>query len=464
MRHGKDRRAGPAGPLWPAVLQMVAFGLRPRWFLDHCARRYGDRFTVRFPALPGFGGPMVFVSDPDAVREIFAGEPGRFLGGERLGFLAPLMGRHSVLLLDGPEHHRQRRLLLPAFHGDLIASLRHQVADIAHGEIDSWTLGATVTLRPRMQSITLSVIIRLVLGVEPARATPFRAAMDRLITQTFALGVPALVLLSRRPQWRTRRFLPWSRYVRAADRVDALLYGEIARQRADPDTGSAHHVLAALLRARDEDGVAMDDAEIRDELITLLLAGYETSATGLAWTLDLLAHDRPAWARAQQASMDGDREYLGAVVTEALRVRPPLPFAGRVLTEDTDLGGRCIPAGWSVVACSYLAHRRPESYPEPEVFRPERFVGRAPERNAWLPFGGGYRRCVGAALATLEMEEVLAAVLSRVELRPAMARPERVRLRNIVFTPARGARVVITVVRARVDRVDRTEILARPDR
>lgn len=448
MRTGKRvrqsrRNALPPGPRWPAWTQMVAFGIRPTWFLEHCARRYEDCFTVRFPSLPGFGGEMVFVTHPDLVRDVFAGGPELMRGGERLQFLASLLGPKSVLLLDGDEHHRQRRLMLPALHGEAIASLREQVTEIANREIDTWVPGASITIRPRMQSITLSVIISLVLGVEPERAEPFHQAMSRLIKKTFTVGIPALFLLSRRPKWRVLRFMPWSAYARAADDVDALLFEEVRRQRSDPIVGSKRHVLATLLQARDEHGEPMTDAEIRDELVTLLLAGYETSATGLSWTIDLLAHEPEIACLLKKSLLEGDRQYLNAVVAESLRLRPPLPLAGRLLTASWRVGNHPLPAGTNVVACTYLVHRRADLYPEPEAFRPERFVNHAPERNAWIPFGGGYRRCIGASLATLEMEEVLATVVARAKWRPTKKRPEKVRRRNIVFTPARGTSVVV---------------------
>jgi cytochrome P450 len=429
----------PPGPRFPRAVQTLRFGFGTGPFLDGCARQYGDRFTLRLSA---FLGTSVYVSHPDDVREVFTADPERLCAGESNELLAPLMGPASVLLASGAEHRRKRRMLLPPFHRDRIAGFRDVTADLVDAEIDRWMGGRALRLRPRFQAVTLDVILRVVFGLDGASATaePHRRALRALVREGFRIG-PALMMFLA-PSAPRRRYRPWSRFQRALDEVDALLLAEIRlRRRA---RGDGDDVLSMLVAAHDEDGEALTDGEIRDQLVTLLLAGHETSATSLSWAVDLLLH-HPEQLDLLRAAGD-DPRFARAVACETLRLRPPLYSAGRRVMRPWALRGQEIPVGTTVTVCAYLLHRRPDVWERPEAFLPERFLDAEPDRYAWAPFGGGTRRCLGAELALMEMEVALMRLAARVELRPVSGAPERAVRRNIIYMPARDCEVEVQSV------------------
>ena len=427
----------PKGPRYPRIVQAWLWFKKPLWFLEHCSRAYGDVFTMRLP----LGMNLVHLTDPDMVKATFGGNADVLRAGEaNATILEPLVGRHSVLVLDGPEHARQRKLILPAFHGDRMRAWEATIRDITRAEIARWPVGRPFALRPSMQSITLDVIVRVVFGVEGStRADDLR----RRIVTVIRIGRKPLLLLATSDR-RLGPYAPWARFIRARDELTAALIAEIGERRRAPDLEQRSDVLSQLLLARDDEGRAMADEEVRDELVTLLFAGHETTATSLAWALDLLLHNPAAMNRLMAELDGGGSEYLDATIRETLRVRPVVALVDRHVREATRIGEHTIPAGAIVCPNIYLSQRRADLYQDPEAFRPERFIGQAPPGYGWFPFGGGIRRCVGASFATFEMQIVLPEVLRAVTLRPATPRPARVHRESVTFVPHDGARCVVT--------------------
>ena len=440
VRQGAPSLVLPDGPRYPRPVQAWLWLKKPTWFLDRCSRAYGDVFTMRLP----FGMNMVHVGRPDLVKAVFSGDNDVLRAGEaNATILEPLVGPHSVLVLDGPEHLRQRKLLLPAFHGDRMRAREAAVRDITRAEIARWPAGQPFALRPSMQAITLDVIVRVVFGVD---AGARRDELRRHILAVAALGRNPLLLFATRDR-RLGPHAPWARFIRARDALDAALTAEIRQRRAAPDLGQRTDVLSQLLLARDDEGRAMADDEVRDELVTLLFAGHETTATSLAWSFDLLLHHPRALDRLVAELDGGGSEYLDATIRETLRVRPVVAIVDRHVREATRIGGHLVPAGAVVCPNIYLVQRREDLYEDPAAFRPERFVGRTPPAFGWFPFGGGIRRCLGASFATFEMQIVLPEVLRSVTLRPASPRPARIRREAVTFVPHDGARCVVTARR-----------------
>ena len=426
----------PPGPGLPMLAQTLLWMFRPLPFMERCRARFGDVFTVR---LPLSGGGVVNVCDPQLIRTVFGDRGDRLRAGEANIVLQPVLGRHSVLLLDGPDHIRQRKLMLPSFHGERMQRHGPLIAAIAARRVDEWPSGRAFPLRPQFQGITLDVILRAVFGLdEGERLVHLRAALESLL----ASGRNRLAMLP--PLQRDLGGLsPWGRLMRRRAACDELLYAEIRRRRAAPDLADRDDVLSLLLLARDEEGRAMTDVELRDELITLLLAGHETTATALAWLFELLLHEPAAMRRLEDEVLDGSgTAWLDACIIESMRLRPVVPVVARHLTEPLELGGWRLPAGSYLAPNIVLTHRRADTYPEPLRFRPERFVDSRVDSFAWLPFGGGIRRCLGAAFATFEMRAVVPEVTRRVRLRAASPRPAAIRRRGITLVPAGGARVI----------------------
>ena len=351
-----------------------------------------------------------------------------------------------MLVLDGPEHLRQRKLLLPPFQGSHVKAFREVIRGVAEAEVGRWRLGDEFPMRERMRALTFEVICRAVFGVtEPARVDRLRSALLRVVDLGAFMLVP-----ERLRQFRIGRFGPGAFFERRIAAADALLYEEIARRRTEADLQDRTDVLSLLLRARDEEGRPMSDVELRDELFTMLAAGHETTATGLAFAFELLLRNPEALARLRDELGSGDDAYLDAVCTETLRVRPVIDAAERTLTRPRVIGGYELPAGIRVYPGIALVHHRPDLYPEPERFRPERFLDGRVESYAWLPFGGGIRRCIGAALAQAEMAEVIRVVCERVELEAVRPQPDPIVLRNITLAPKHGAEVRVTRILAPV--------------
>jgi cytochrome P450 family 135 len=420
----------PAGPSRPAFAQALDWARRPLPFLDECHRRYGDAFTVRFPGVP----PIVMLSDPEAVQEVFTGDPEVLRSGEANALLQVAFGRRSLVLLDGEQHRQERRLLMPAFHGERMQGYGELIAGVAERRIAEWPAGEPFAVAPSMRAIALEVIVRAIFGVEePERIGRLEQALRRYLDVTTAPMRFLMVLLFTPGGTVTQA---WRRYAPTTRRIDAVLHDEIHSRRSDPELGERTDILSLLLQARDADGEPIDDEHAHDELMTLLIAGHETTATALAWALERLAHEPGALERLE------DETYLDAVVKETLRVRPVVPLVIRRLAAPVTLAAHDLPAGVSVAPCVYLVHRRADIYPEPDAFRPERFLEQPAGTSTWIPFGGGTRRCIGGAFAMLEMKTVLRAVARAGRLAAAEAGDEPAGRRGITLAPVRGGRIV----------------------
>ena len=417
----------PAGPTEPPIWQTLRWLLRPISFMESCRRRYGDSFSVRFL---GFKTPLVMLSDPDAIKALY-GNAEHGLPAGRTVALLPILGPRSLLLLEGSEHLARRRLMLPPFHGARMRAYEDTVREVVAEDIETWPANEPFALHPHMQKVTLEVILRAVFGVtDPERRAALGDRLARLLADTASVGLQLAVLLSQRFDGARD---PLRGLQERRREIDAMLDQEIAARRADP----REDILSMLVAARFEDGEALADAEIRDQLMTLLLAGHETTATGLAWTFDLLVRHPEAPENAQQ-----DDKYLRAVVTESLRLRPVVPLAGRRLAAPLTVDGHVLPPGTDVTPAIWLAHTRADRYPEPYAFRPERHLNGGQGTSAWIPFGGGVRRCIGAAFAEMEMRVAIAEILRRRTVTAASPDAERPARRNVTFSPARGTRVI----------------------
>ena len=419
-------------------------------FAAACQRRYGSVFTLRVAAV----GTLIYMADPAEIKKVFAGDPSIFDAGEANSMLRGMLGDSSVLVIDGDVHRDRRRLMLPPFHRDAVARQTGVIAEIAADNIARWPVGKPFAVAPRMAEITLEVILRTVIGAsDPARLAQLRKMMPQLLKvgpwSSVALANPKLL-----NRW------PWRRLRRRIDAADRLLYAEISDCRADPNLADRTDVLAMLVRAAAEDERTMTDTELRDQLITLVVAGHETTATGSSWALERLTRHPDVLAKAvaaAQASAAGDPagdEYLEAVVKETLRIRPVVFDVGRVLQEPVELAGYRLPAGVMVVPGIGLVHSDPTVYPDPERFDPDRMVGATLSPTTWFPFGGGNRRCLGATLAMVEMRVVLREVLRRVDFSTTTAKGEKQSLKHVTLVPHRGARVEVTAIREAVPASD----------
>src|SRR5215207_5119462 len=349
--------------------------------MEEAQRRYGDMFTLRIAT----EGTWVFISHPDAVKQVFTGDSRLLHAGEANIVLLPVLGGHSVLLLDDDAHMAQRKRMLPPFHGERMRGYEQTMAEVA---------------------------------ARPARMAFLAVFGPRRVAE---LGLVRSVVQP----------------------ADELIYEEIRARRDAPDLAERDDVLSLLLQARHDDGTQMSDLELRDELMTLLVAGHETSATALAWALDALTHHPHTLARLRDEVDSGDETYLDAVIKETLRLRPVIALVLRRLVEPMEIGGRTLPTGVNVAPCVYLLHRRADVYDDPRAFRPERFLNKPPGTYTWIPFGGGVRRCLGASFAQFEMKVVLRELVSRLDVGAARPEPERRVRRAIVFAPARGGEIVV---------------------
>jgi cytochrome P450 len=430
----------PRGPRLPPLALTAVWALAPTWVLTRCARRYGEAFTLTFGPS---GRKLVMISDPEAVKAVFTAPPHVAPSAAGASPIAPVMGPNSVITLTGPEHMRQRKLLLPPFHGERMREYEDVIVQATKRSMAEWPLGRPMKLSERTRAITLEVILRAVFGVEADRMGDLREAIAGLLTPS---QTPALLLGALRRPVETR---PTGSLGRALDHLDEVIYAEIARRRAERDLGERADILSLLMLARDDQGEAMTEEELRDELVTLLLAGHETTATSVAWAVERLVRHPDKLARlvAEIDAREAD-DYMQAVISETLRVRPVVPMVVRVLQESLDVGSFELPRGTRVVPSIYLTNLNPRVYDSPREFRPERFLDKAPETFSWIPFGGGIRRCIGASFATLEMKLMLQTMLG--ELSPGLParggrltrRGEWNRRRAITLVPSGGARVV----------------------
>jgi cytochrome P450 len=424
----------PPGPPLPRLVQTLGFVLAGRRWLEACQRRYGGAVFMQTVFDHGF----VMVFDPALVKAIFQAPHEQVNAGEANALLGPLLGERSVLVLDGAEHLHHRRLMLPAFHGPRMALYEQIVREATDAEIDGWPVDEPFALHPSMQSLTLAVIVRAVFGYEPGpEELALRERLSEMIAPvTRSRGLLSLLVLPRLGLDRSRQ-----RFLEARAAVDELLYAEIDQRRADPELAERDDVFSALLLAEDEHGAQLTPSEVRDQLVTLLVAGHETTATGLAWTFELLLRNPAVLARARER----EAAYLDAVVKEALRLRPVIPGVGRVVRgAPLRLGEWLIPVGVEVNPSIRTIHRLAEFYPQPDRFWPERYLeAGAPDTYTWLPFGGGTRRCLGASFAQMEMRVAVDRILERTTLSAATRRPEREVFRAITLAPKRGVKVIL---------------------
>jgi hypothetical protein len=425
----------PPGPRAPSALQTIGWWTRPISFLERNRARFGKRFTIRLLG----GPPFVMLSDPADVKQVYTAPPDVLHPGEGARILAPVVGDNSVILLDEDAHLEQRKLMLPAFHGEKMQALSGLMQEVSEREAESWPRGVPVPLHPRLQGLTLEIILRAVFGLDPG---PRLDGLRERLTHILEMGSTPMMMLPF-----LQRSLgghgPWARFARLREESDALIYELIEERRRDGT--ERNDVLSMLLGARHEDDSPMSDLELRDELMTLLVAGHETTASELAWAFERLARSPAVLARLT-AEIDADEgeDYLVATVHETLRRRPVLPnSAPRLVKQPVTIGGWDYPPGVCVVANAYLVHHDPAIYPDPYAFRPERFLDEQPGTYTWIPFGGGRRRCLGASFALLEMKIVLRAILSRCEVRPGTDGPEVSRRRAITVSPSRRATTVL---------------------
>ena len=430
-----DMTGLPPGPRWPVLVQSAGLLRFRHWFHPYLHRRYGDVFTVRL--VPG-GRPLVFFTRPEHAKEIFAGDPEVFHAGKANAILGPIMGEHSLLLQDSGEHKRARKLLMPAFNGHALRGYEALVTELAREEVGRWSPGQEFRALDRMNALTLEVILRVVFGVtDEARLAELRPRVNATVDIS-----PAVLLGWGYP--KLQRFGPWKRTVQNQHELDRLIYAEIRERRQAPDLHERTDVLSRLILVRDgEDGTdALDDSELRDQLVTLLLAGHETTATALAWALHELGRHPDLLARSREAARTGDDAWLDAVLKESMRLHPVIPMVVRTLMKPATVGGWDLPAGATVGPSIIVSHGREDNHPDPEVFRPERFVGQNPPTNTWIPFGGGVRRCIGAGFSLMEGVAVLREVLTAYDV--TAVGDDRPRVRNITSVPRRGARIRVT--------------------
>jgi cytochrome P450 len=430
----------PPGPRAPATLQTIRLLARPVPFFESARRRYGEPFTARILR----AGRLVFISDPPSIKALFGADRENIVAPGRNVVLGPLLGERSLLLLNGSEHLARRKLMLPPFHGERMRAYERVIEEATEREISRWPLNREFRIHPSMQAITLEVIMRAVFGVGEDHRDDLRQRLLAILAATrspLAIGLTMPAVRSVGAFRRVRRTIA---------ETDEILAAEIAERRADPNLASREDILSLLVAARDENGEGMSDAELRDQLLTLLMAGHETTATALAWAFDLLFRHPEAMERLREEVEGDEHEYLDAVAEETLRLRPVVPFVGRELRVPMELGGRQLAPGTVVMPSIYLTHTRADLYPEPYAFRPERFLTEPPETYSWIPFGGGTRRCIGAAFAQVEMRVVLRTVLRAVELRGGSDAPEAIVRRNVTLSPRGGTPVVVERRRERV--------------
>jgi cytochrome P450 family 110 len=441
----------PPGPRLPTLAQTALFGRDPYAFLERCTRRYGSPVTVRLVE----NIPMILFSDPAATKEIYTSAPEEAPAGEAIvGVLGPLMGARSVMVLDGPRHLRERRLLLPQFHGQRMPLYAETMREMTDRQMRRWPVGAAFPIHHEMQAITLEVILRTVFGFSDG------PKLDRLrnclLRGLEVVDSPTAALLAF-PPFRVDLgpWWPWSRLLRDKRELRTILFEEIAERRAQGTAGRTD-VLSMLLEARDEDGQGMTDDDLYDEMFTLLIAGHETTATSLAWIFYRVLQHPDVVARLRQEIVEvtggapvapehlPSLHYLEAAINEAMRLHPVSMYGIRRLLRPKRVGGWVLPAGVNLAPCEYLAHRRPDVWPEPERFNPDRFLGTKINPYAFFPFGGGVRKCIGAAFANFEMKIVVAHVVARADLRIASDYRMRPMMRAVTVAPSRGVPVVMS--------------------
>jgi cytochrome P450 family 135 len=426
----------PPGPGKPGAWQTLEWMYRPIPFMERCRRRFGPIFSIRL----GPGGRVVMIADPGVAKQVLTGDPEIFRAGDTNGLFRPVVGSHSILLLDGEEHLRNRRILLPAFNGSHAQQFADQVREIAEKRVASWKLGDRLSLQDEMEKISFESIMRVVFGADRVESLE---RLRELIPEMMDRCDSAFTMVP----WFRRELAgstPYARLMRSVAEVDDVLYELISERRRDPLNQLRDDALSLLLQATYEDGTPLEDRLVRDELLTLIMAGYETTTNALAWALERLLRSREQLERLRGEIEAGEEAYLESVVKETLRCRPVVPVVARRLSEPAVVGGYMLPGGTILMVSIYLVHHDPDSYPEPEEFDPERFVDGVPEGAAWIPFGGGTRRCLGASFAQLEMRVVLREILTSVELSAVDEAAESTMRKRFTFAPGHGAAALVT--------------------
>jgi len=429
----------PPGPPLPTILQSIGLLRYRHQFIPAMHRRYGDVFSIRI--LPE-GRRLVVFNRPEHVKEIFAGDPEVFHAGKGNAILGPVMGEHSLLLVDGQQHKRARKLLMPAFNGHALRGYEDLVIGLTKAEVGRWREGEAFESLQRMNALTLEVILQVVFGVtDETRLAQLRPLVNKTV------NIPPLIFLG----WgfpKLQKYGPWRRTIENQVELDRVIFAEIAERREATDLADRSDVLSRLLQVRDEDAAdgsgALSDEELRDQLVTLLLAGHETTATALAWALHELGKDADQEAKARDAASAGDTDYLEAVLKESMRLHPVIPMVVRHLMAPATIGGTDLPRGANVAASILLAHESEASHPDHTRFRPERFLDGEVATNTWIPFGGGVRRCIGAGFSLMEGVAVLREVLTTYDVAIPAGTTEVPKVRNITSVPRHGARIVVT--------------------
>jgi cytochrome P450 len=449
----------PDGPRTPSLLQTIQLIAQPTQFLESCRERYGDPFTVRVLGLNS--PPVVFFSDPQAIQEIFMLPSSKLDFRKATHVFEPLMGEQSIVLQEGRSHQRQRQLMVPPFHGDRMRSYGQLICEITQQAMAEWTTGSSFSIHKVMPEITLRIILRVVFGLNPGLR--YQQLEKRLTSLLEDITTPLYSSLFFFPplQQDFGAWSPWGAFVRRRAAIDALIYAEITERRLQADT-SRTDILSLLLSARDVDGQPMSDVELRDQLVSLLLLGYETTAAVLAWAFYWI-HSSPAVLQNLQSELDSlgseaepeaiaKLPYLTAVCSETLRINPiALICTPRRTLEPLQLAGYHFDVGTILIPCIYLAHRRSEVFPDPTRFNPERFLKQKFSPYEYLPFGGGDRGCIGMAFSMFEMKLVLATILSGLQLDLTDQRPVRPIRRGITIVPSGGVPVVVKSKRSALD-------------
>jgi cytochrome P450 len=429
-----ERAQLPPGPRWNSLLQSIGLLRFRHHFVPYLRRKYGDVFSIKI--LPE-GRHLVVFNRPEHVKEIFAGDPEVFHAGKGNAILGPVMGEHSLLLVDSAQHKRARKLLMPAFNGHALRGYEDLVTGLAKTEVGRWREGEAFASLERMNALTLEVILQVVFGVtDEERLGELRPLVNKTV------NIPPLVFLG----WgfpRLQKYGPWRRTIENQVELDRVMFRVIGERRAAPDLAARTDVLSRLLLVRDENGSGLTDEELRDQLVTLLLAGHETTATALAWTLHELGKDLAQEQKARDAASAGNSEYLEAVLKESMRLHPVIPMVVRHLMAPATVGGVDLPRGANVAVSIILAHESEASHPEHACFRPERFLEGEVATNTWIPFGGGVRRCIGAGFSLMEGVAVLREVLTAYDVELPPGTTEVAKVRNITSVPRHGARIVV---------------------
>jgi cytochrome P450 len=422
----------PPGPSSPMAVQTLAMRTRQRPYLEHARRRFGSMFTVRLFGL----GDTVIVSDPELIKQVFRADPTVLHAGTGSP-LRPLLGENSLLGIDEAQHMEQRKLLLPPFKGQRMKAYESMIAEIAAEEIDSWPQDTEMSTARPMQRITLRAILRAVFGAEGEQLH----ALEELIPRWTAQGTR--MSLAPELQRSFGPWSPWAKFLKLRAQIDVVLDELIATAKADPQLEQRADVLALMVQARHEDGSPMSNPEIRDELVTMLVAGHETTSHTLAWAIERITRHPELLGRLVAEVDEGGKALREATIREVQRSRPVIAFAARVVRKPFELGGFRLPIGSRLLLAACLTHYDPNLFAHPERFQPERFLDKLPDTYTWIPFGGGVRRCIGATFAHMEMDIVLRVLLERVELVPTSAADERWAFRGVVWAPAEGGKAVV---------------------